>query len=112
MALDASALKAISESLNLSGEALLNYLSTQQEKEREERVLDRELKAKELENRAAERALERERITAGSSGSNPERIPQRDEIRETPRIKLPLLKDGDDLTAYLTRFERVAALYN
>ena len=112
MALDASALKALSESLNLSGEALLNYLSTQQEKEREERVLDRELKAKELEDRAAERALERERIAAGTSRSNPERIPQREEIRDNPKIKLLSFKDGDDLTAYLTRFERVAALYN
>ncbi|XP_066952537.1 uncharacterized protein [Macrobrachium rosenbergii] len=107
------------KSLGFSGEALFNFIEKREHEvaERDERATKREqdkikaeteLLAIQAKEREKERAHElRVLELSGSGGSgNPE-------IRVIPAetIKPPYFKDGDDLVAYLDRFERIATLY-
>ena len=104
-------LKALGEQLGLSGQPLADYIARQQELDRAERQRDRDLKSQELEARQREVSLERRRMDIAQA--NPTQgvstTSSRAEIG-VPKIRLAAYKEGDDLGAYLTRFERVAAV--
>ena len=97
ISLDVNAIKEIGEQLELEGSELRAFIIEQQEKIREDRT--------------RERSLERQRLLAAQAASQHIAAPTPERTESIgPRVKLPPFKDQDDLTAYLTRFDRVAAL--
>eukprot|EP00745_Piridium_sociabile_P045227 TRINITY_DN9715_c0_g1_i8.p1 TRINITY_DN9715_c0_g1~~TRINITY_DN9715_c0_g1_i8.p1 ORF type:complete len:621 (-),score=88.70 TRINITY_DN9715_c0_g1_i8:1898-3760(-) len=129
--------KAQGESLGLSGDALVKYV-TEAEAKAEERKAEAEAKAEErkaeaeakaeerkaeaeaeerrlkAEERRAEQEFELEklRLEAGTNtndnAANPSRSGSHHEHRDKFRVKLPYLEDRDDLETYLRTFERTA----
>ena len=79
--------------------------------EREDRALSRQAEKEKADrlDREAERAHELALATARSQ-SAAKTVIQASEESTRPRI--PVFRDGDDMDAYITRFEKVAKLYN
>lgn len=105
-----AALKAEAESLGLTVGGIANYVFEQQKVARDERSSIRELERVRLENDENDRAMLHElalvqaNVTA-TVDTNPE-----DSASNRPR--LPVLRNGDDVTSFFIRFERVAAMLN
>ena len=92
---DLNRISELSEALGVSGSELISFIKEQNDLARSERAAER------AENQAA-------REFALAQGTVSQTLPE----PERTTIKLLPLKDRDDITAYLTRFERVAAVYN
>lgn len=125
-----SELKAEGASLNLSGEDLTKYvlarqahfdaareadLDRQRDREKEELVRERERERDAREKEKEEREKEREehemrmlqlRLEAGMNNADINPFG----LNHSAVPKLPPYKDGDDITSYLVRFERIAEL--
>lgn len=97
-------------SLGLESEALAKFVLQQQAMLRDERANEREERAKERdrEERAKERELEHELELA--------RINARKDKVALPELSnlpsLPVYRDGEDISSYFIRFERIAKLLN
>ena len=91
MNIDPEKLKAISQQLDLTGKDLLTFLTNENKLSRDERARDR--------------SLERLRIEQNSNVTVPASEPNLNKLKLLP------YNEGDDLSAYLTRFERVAVVY-
>ena len=91
MNIDPEKLKAISQQLDLTGKDLLTFLTNENKLSRDERARDR--------------SLERLRIEQNSNVTVPASEPTLNKLKLLP------YNEGDDLSAYLTRFERVAVVY-
>ena len=90
--IDPDKLKAISQQLNLTGEDLLEFITSENALSRDER--------------ARERSLERLKIEqSNSAAAAPVSEPN------INKLKLLPYNEGDDLSAYLTRFERISVVY-
>ena len=94
MSLDADKIAQLGETLGITGKELLEFIREENNKAREERALDR-----------AEKQAEREHQLAQSN-----RVSQVPEP-SLGNLKLLPYKEGDDISAYFTRFERIAAIY-
>ncbi|XP_047478945.1 uncharacterized protein LOC125032028 [Penaeus chinensis] len=99
------------EALGLSGDALYDYVSKQQNIFREERTKERELQKLhiEAENQKVRLAheLEMTKIRANNNASITLVFSD-----DTVRPSLPVFHDSEDISLYLIRFERVADLLN
>ena len=89
--MDPDKIARIGKSLGLTGQPLADYI----------------LKAEEREERARERSLERATLRVRELEATRPQAPSGPQISS---LKMIPFKDGDDLTSYLTRFERVADL--
>ena len=122
-------LKAEAELLGLEGPAIVDYVKEQQERQRSDRAAERELEREKLELErervAAERESEKERISLERDKAKLEadvqlariqastELPNRTSDHDVVRVekpKLPVYHEGEDLTAYFIRFERVCSL--
>ena len=97
----------LSDKLGLSGQQLLDFIKEQNNAAREERRLEREEAEAQREFTISQREFISNNPTAQAAVAPPPQVEP-----EICPIKLLPLKDNDNLTAYLTRFERVATLYN
>ncbi|XP_037784772.1 uncharacterized protein LOC119580748 [Penaeus monodon] len=99
------------EALGLSGDALSDYVSKQQNIYREERAKERELQKLQIEaeNQKARLAheLEMTKIRANNDASITPVFGD-----DIVRPSLPVFHDSEDISLYLIRFERVADLLN
>jgi hypothetical protein len=119
----------MAESLGLSGANLTDFMYRQQELHRGERAAEREMEKVRLEAAAAENVARVEAAAAESAAraeAAERELARAHEIRLLElrpsaindaslsdvalRPKLPTYRDGDDITSYLIRFERIAAL--
>ncbi|XP_063601110.1 uncharacterized protein LOC134777201 [Penaeus indicus] len=99
------------ETLGLSGDALSDYVSKQQNVYREERAKERELQKLQIEaeNQKVRLAHELE-MTKIQANNNASITPVFS--GDTVRPSLPVFHDSEDISLYLIRFERVADLLN
>ena len=91
MNMDPDKLKQISDQLGLSGKDLLTFASDENNAAREDR--------------ARERSLERFRLENNSATPAPQAN------HNLTKLKLLPYNEGEDLSSYLTRFERIANVY-
>ena len=96
---DIDKIPELSTQLGLTGRELLDFIREQNNAAREERNLERVEAEAQRQFALAER--EHQIANPPVATSEPDICP----------IKLLPLKDSDDVTAYLTRFERVSTLY-
>lgn len=101
-------LKLQGTSLGYSDTELRDYVLQQQQIAREERAKEREEKDKEREEKEKERAHEIRMLQLRTETR--ENQPAPNYVLPTYLPKLPPYCDGDDITAYLIRFERIAEL--
>jgi len=103
-------LKAQAEELGLKGNDIAQYVISQQTLAREERAKEREFQKEQLEAEKERVKLEHElqmaRLNNSDSSLNPVLFDG------ASRPSLPVFKDGEDITSYLIRFERIANLLN
>ena len=134
-------LRQQAEELGLEGSDIFKYVTQQQQIDREEREREREFqKIKMLNDQHARdteaRVLQHERDLAAQQQARDHEAAQQvrehelelarlavpipggagavnnDMVVKVERPKLPVFHDGDDLTSYLVRFERVSTLLN
>ena len=91
MNMDPDKLKQLSDQLGLSGPDLLTFVSVENKAAREDR--------------ARERSLERFRLENNSATPAPQAN------HNLTKLKLLPYNEGEDLSSYLTRFERIANVY-
>ncbi|KAA0195005.1 hypothetical protein HAZT_HAZT010215 [Hyalella azteca] len=120
-------LRAEAVQLGLEGEALTEFIYKQQSFYRDERAAERAahnaelLAVREREQLAAEREKEREQLAAELERERRDheirmlelRSPRDSEVQlsdAAAKPKLPMYRDGEDITSYIIRFERIAEL--
>ena len=112
------------ESIGLTGEAVAKFVMQQQaleredrareredkekQREREEKQREREEKEREREEREKEREFELAKLQLTKDVTKTTPQPSQDSSVRGP--KLPAYVEGEDIAAYLTRFERIAQL--
>ncbi|KAA0186772.1 hypothetical protein HAZT_HAZT006895 [Hyalella azteca] len=103
-------LKAQGRSLGLDGTDLSKFVLEQQQIAREDRARERDLEKARIDAEAEKTRLDHElqmrRLQNGESSPHLQAA-----AAERPeRPKLPVYKDGDDITSFFVRFERIASL--
>ena len=103
-----SDLREEAQSLGIEGEAIAQFVLSQQQIFREERAKDRELEKQRLD--ALEKQKQREHEVRLAELQHT--ATQNDSVfnDSVARPKLPVFKDGEDITSFFTRFERIATL--
>ncbi|XP_069995020.1 uncharacterized protein [Penaeus vannamei] len=102
-------LKAQAEELGLKGNDIAQYVISQQTLAREERAKEREFQKEQLEAEKERVKLEHELQMARLNNSSDSSLnPVLFDGASCP--SLPVFKDGEDITSYLIRFERIANL--
>ncbi|XP_054762005.2 uncharacterized protein LOC129268475 [Lytechinus pictus] len=102
--MDLASLMAAGKEFGLTGEALKNFVSDEQKKQRDERAELLELKKQEKETAEIQLEIEREKNVKGESKSVGQKA-------RTPKLP-PFHEDKDNIDAYLQRFERYAETQN
>lgn len=100
-------LKAQAEFIGLTGEAVAKFIFQQQSFERDERARERAEREKERERQERKEEREFELAKLKLANETPNQRCQDSSIRGP---ELPTYQDGEDIAAYLTRFERIAEL--
>ncbi|XP_037794286.1 uncharacterized protein LOC119589789 [Penaeus monodon] len=104
-------LKAQAEALGLQGNDIAQYVISQQTLAREERAKERAFQKEQLEAEKEKVKLEHElqmaRLNNPSASSFTSVL-----FDGASRPCLPVFKDGEDMTSYLIKFERIASLLN
>ncbi|XP_063612558.1 uncharacterized protein LOC134786041 [Penaeus indicus] len=104
-------LKAQAEALGLQGNDIAQYVISQQTLAREERAKERAFQKEQLEAEKERVKLEHELQMARLNNSSASSFtPALFEGASCP--SLPVFKDGEDITSYLIKFERIASLLN
>ena len=91
MNMDPDKLKQLSDQLDLSGTDLLTFVSVENKAAREDRAREHSIERFGLENNSA--------------------TPAPQAYHNLTKLKLLLYNEGEDLSSYLTRFERIANVY-
>ena len=105
---DFETLKRQAESMGLKGDAVANYIVHQQTAAREERAKERDFQRKQIEADQEKVRLAHQLDMAKLQSTNASITPLYSEGIVRP--SLPVFKDGEDISSYLIRFERVADL--
>ena len=106
--LSLESLRAIGSELGYKESSLASFIKEQQDKARDEREKAREERAKEREHELAVLQL---RVQAGTESSEQSEASSSCQLQNNS-VKLPYFNDGEDISAYLMRFERLAVLMN
>ena len=103
VSVDPDKINQLSTTLDLKGKELLEFIKSENDKTRNDRARDRSLERIKLEQREAERQHELAVCAAKSLTPNDDPY--------INRLKLLPFTHADDLSSYLTRFERITSLY-
>ena len=100
--------------LNLSGDQISKYIFEQQKILRDERASNREIEKLKIETTEREKIRQHElaMIQASANSTPNASMSVHTNNLLMSKTKLPTLKDGDDISSYFVRFERICEMLN